>query len=109
MPSRQRSLAQLLRMHAEKGSGEELMNITPEEERRLKEALDQWVNSSDDDASFSRDDRSGSSEDEDASGVGVPVRQTSSRSDHINGDCTTMNVDADSPASSGGELRTPVA
>src|SRR5258708_27144830 len=42
LPNRQRSLAHLLRIHAENGPGEEVV-ICPEEERRLKEALDNWV------------------------------------------------------------------
>lgn len=37
----QRSLADLLRLHAEKG--QEDMTLTPEEERRLRDALDTWV------------------------------------------------------------------
>ena len=39
--NRPRSLADLLRLHAEKGN--EDINLTAEEERRLREALDNWV------------------------------------------------------------------
>jgi len=95
VPNRQRSLAQLLRIHAEKGLGEEIV-ICPEEERRLKEALDNWVNSADDDTSFSRSNGSGSGSSEDegdaGSGVDAPARRPSSRSHHLDRDCTTMNI-----------------
>jgi hypothetical protein len=41
MANRPRSLADLLRLHAEKGN--EDINLTADEERRLREALDNWV------------------------------------------------------------------
>jgi len=79
MANRPRSLADLLRLHAEKGN--EDINLTAEEERRLREALDNWVNGEDDDASFKHLTSPDSSSDEE----GARTRLSRSRSNTLVG------------------------